>query len=296
MKHIKWFLLFSLLVLFAFQGCDTKDRSERPAGFDSAKELRTYFRWNPNRLPLVSAHRGGPVPGYAENAIRTFQRSIDAGASIIECDVRQSKDGYLVLMHDRTLDRTTTGTGDISDYTLEELKRLELVDEQKNPVGDEIPTLQEAFAWARDKGILHLDIKEPVEPSLVMAEIREAQALPFTVVIVYNFERMMQYFHLEPELMISASAGSVESVELLKSYEIPMENLQVFVGVSEPDPRVYTMLHDENRYCILGTMHNLDHKALKEGSRVYMELFQNGADIISTDQVDLAVEAVRAMR
>ncbi|RKY50471.1 MAG: glycerophosphodiester phosphodiesterase [Candidatus Neomarinimicrobiota bacterium] len=296
MKHVKMLLLFSLIALLAFQGCDTGAKSERPAGFDSGKELRAYFHWSPERLPLVSAHRGGPVPGYAENAIRTFQRSADVGAAIIECDVRQSKDGYLVLMHDRTLNRTTTGSGNISDYTLEELKRLELVDEHKKPTGDKIPTLQEAFEWAREKAILHLDIKEPVEPSLIVSEIRKADALPFAVVIVYNFERMMQYYHLEPELMMSVSAGSVKSVEMLQTYEIPMENLQIFVGVSEPDPQVYKMLHDENRYCILGTMHNLDHKALKEGSHVYMELFQNGADIISTDQVDLAAEAVRVMQ
>ncbi len=297
MKQVKLIFVVIVVWLLAFQGCGTRSGDiRRPSGFESADELKAYFQWTPDRLPLISAHRGGPVPGYAENALRTFQRSVDAGAAIIECDVRQTKDGYLVLMHDRTLDRTTMGTGDVSDYTLEDLKRLELTDENKNPTGDKIPTLQEAFEWAREKAILHLDIKEPVEPSLVVAEIREAAALPFSVVIVYNFERMMQYYHLEQDLMISASAGSVKSVNRLKTYDIPMENLQIFVGVSEPDPLVYKMLHDEKRYCILGTMHNLDTKALKQGSRVYQELFRNGADIISTDQVDLVVEAVRAMK
>ncbi|MDD3806617.1 MAG: glycerophosphodiester phosphodiesterase family protein [Candidatus Marinimicrobia bacterium] len=295
MKHGKIFITLLVGCFFFLQGCGKSSDVEQPVGFKSAKELREYFTWKPDRIPLVSAHRGGPVPGYAENAIRTFQRAIDAGAAIIECDVRLTHDGFPVLMHDKTLDRTTTGKGNVSDYPLATLKSLELVDEKKNPTGDKIPTLQEVLEWARDKAILHLDIKEPIEPSLIVAELQEANALPFSVVIVYNFERMMQYYHLEPELMLSVTAGSIESIKQLQTYEIPKENLKVFVGVSEPDPIVYNMLHDMKRYCILGTMHNLDNQALRQGSSVYQDLIKRGADILSTDHVNLAVEAIKTM-
>jgi glycerophosphoryl diester phosphodiesterase len=296
MKLWNRLFLITFLCVLGFQGCRFGAQDgDLPVGFKNADELRSYFQWSPDRRPLISAHRGGPVTGYPENAIRTFQHSFDVGANIIECDIRQTKDGHLVLMHDKTLDRTTTGRGDVVDYTLEELKRLELVDIHNTPTGDKIPTLEETCDWARNKAVLHLDIKDRVEPSLVISEIRNADAEGFAIVIVYNYENMMEYHHLNSELMLSVSAGTVESVQKLKEYDIPMENVQIFVGVSEPDPEVYTLLHDEKRYCILGTMHNLDNKAIKQGVRVYQELFRNGADILSTDNVDLAVEAVQSM-
>jgi len=293
MKTFRHALILTLLVLLVFQGCGQK--SESPVALKDADALKAYFEWSPDRKPLVSAHRGGPVPGYPENALRTFQYSIDAGADIIECDIRYSKDGILVLMHDRSLSRTTTGEGLVSDYTLEELKRIELVDMNGNPTGDKIPTLKETLEWARNRAVLHLDIKDGIEPSHVAEEIRQANAQGFSIVIIYSFEKMMQYHHLDPELMMSVTARSPEEVQRMKEYDIPMKNLKIFVGVSEPDLKVYEELHKLERYCILGTMHNLDNKALKHGVTVYQDLYRNGADILSTDNVELAVEAIRSM-
>ncbi len=293
MKPLKTTLILALLAVFVFLGCGQKGDS--PQGLKNAGDLQEFFKWSPNRKPLISAHRGGPVPGYPENALKTFQYSIDAGADIIECDIRYSKDGMLVLMHDRSLSRTTTGEGLVSDYTLEELKRIELVDVNGLPTGEKIPTLKETLDWARNKAVLHLDIKEGIEPSHVVEEIRQSDAKGFSVVIVYSFEKMMQYYHLDSDLMMSVTARSSDEIQRLKDYNIPMENLKIFVGVSEPEPHVYQELHDLKRYCILGTMHNLDNRAFKHGVTVYQELYRNGADILSTDNVELVAEAIRSM-
>jgi len=292
MKSLKLVLIPALLLL-VISGCGQK--ADSPVGLKDADALKAYFEWSPDRTPLVSAHRGGPVPGYPENALKTFQYSVDAGAAIIECDIRYSKDGVLVLMHDRSLNRTSTGEGLVSDYTLEELKRIELIDMNGTPTGDEIPTLKETLEWARDKAVLHLDIKDGIEPSHVVQEIRQANAQGFSVVIVYSFEKMMQYYHLDPDLMMSVTARSPEEIQRLKEFDISMKNLKIFVGVSEPDLSVYEELHNLKRYCILGTMHNLDNRALKHGVMVYQELYRNGADILSTDNVELVVEAIRSM-
>jgi glycerophosphoryl diester phosphodiesterase len=67
----------------------------------------------------VSAHRGGPGPGLAENAIPTFRNTlIAARGAFLEVDVSQTADGVLVLMHDDRADRTTTGTGAIKKPVL----------------------------------------------------------------------------------------------------------------------------------------------------------------------------------
>jgi glycerophosphoryl diester phosphodiesterase len=109
---------------------------------------------------LVVAHRGehGEVP---ENSIAAIERTAAAGISLAEIDVRETADGVLVLMHDGTVDRTTDGTGNVSDFTFAELQALTLVG---GTPGDEatarIPTFEDALALARETGIaLYVDIK-----------------------------------------------------------------------------------------------------------------------------------------
>ena len=83
--------------------------------FDSADDLAAALRWTETAPILVSAHRGGPVPGLPENAVETFEYALNHAPALIETDVRRTADGVLVLMHDETLDRTTTGTGRVDD-------------------------------------------------------------------------------------------------------------------------------------------------------------------------------------
>lgn len=89
------------------------------------------FTW---RLPLVDqdelpddflliAHRGASA--YApEHTLSAYQLAYDYGADYLEIDLQQTKDGVLVAFHDQTIERTTNGTGSLSDYTYEELKNL----------------------------------------------------------------------------------------------------------------------------------------------------------------------------
>ena len=81
-------------------------------------------------------HRGaaGIAP---ENTIKAFEKGLDVGADIVECDIQLSKDEELVVIHDHTLDRTTNKEGRVKDYTLEELKQLDAGE------GEQIPTLSE---------------------------------------------------------------------------------------------------------------------------------------------------------
>lgn len=92
----------------------------------SPNELRELFVYSKEWMPLVSAHRGGPVPGYPENCIETFEHTLEYAYSMLEIDLRYSKDGHIVLHHDPTLDRTTTGSGPVDDYTLAELKKTQI--------------------------------------------------------------------------------------------------------------------------------------------------------------------------
>jgi glycerophosphoryl diester phosphodiesterase len=101
------------------------------------------------------AHRGGIVPGYPENTLVAFRQAVKHGAEVIEVDLRATKDGEVVIMHDETLDRTTNGKGKVIDYTLAELKKLDAGG------GERIPTYEEALQLVTGTGVkLLLDIKE----------------------------------------------------------------------------------------------------------------------------------------
>jgi glycerophosphoryl diester phosphodiesterase len=71
--------------------------------------------------PLVVAHRGSSY-ALAEHTLGAYLRAIDEGADALECDVRLTRDGHLVCVHDRTVDRTSSGRGVVSEFDLDDLQ------------------------------------------------------------------------------------------------------------------------------------------------------------------------------
>ena len=123
-------------------------------------ELHEWFCYSPDRPIVVSGHRGGMVTGYPENCIESFEKTLSMMPSFFEIDPRLTKDSVIVLMHDATIDRTTDGTGRVSDYTYDELRRFRLRDREGNLTQFRIPTLEECIRWSRGKTVLNLDIKD----------------------------------------------------------------------------------------------------------------------------------------
>lgn len=124
---------------------------------------------NPNgKSILVAAHRAD-WRNNPENSIAAVKSAIAMGVDIIEVDVKKTKDGQLVIMHDYTLDRTTTGKGRVEDYTLDTLKTLYLRNGYRLPTRHRIPTLEEVMLAAKGKAMVNLDHCYPY--------IREAYAI-----------------------------------------------------------------------------------------------------------------------
>ena len=150
-KSIILTVLLALLLAAASSGESTRansvlDRLKNPSG--------DYI--------LVVSHRGDWR--YApENSLPAVQRCIDLGVDIVEIDVRLTKDGHLVAMHDKTVDRTTNGSGLVSEMTLKDIKSLRL----KNACGiqgsrHQVPTLEEIMLLARGNILINLDKTESV--------------------------------------------------------------------------------------------------------------------------------------
>lgn len=105
---------------------------------------------------IIVAHRGD-WRNAPENSLLAIQKCIDLGLEMVEIDIRKTKDGHLVLMHDTTIDRTTTGSGAIYNWTLDSLKALRLLDHRGKETTHEIPTLKEALELAKGKILVNLD-------------------------------------------------------------------------------------------------------------------------------------------
>lgn len=114
---------------------------------------------SPGAPPLLVGHRGA-CDCAPENTLVSFQRAVDDGADIVELDVRLTADGYVVALHDETVDRTTDGAGRIAELTLAEAQRLDAgAWFAPQFAGARIPALTEVFDWARGKVGLLIELK-----------------------------------------------------------------------------------------------------------------------------------------
>ena len=137
-------LKVSCLVLMLFGGA---------AGEVSARSIDDIlFRWqNPSDKDIfVVAHRAAFMENgqiiLPENSVPSIEYAIELGVDMVELDIRATRDGHFVLIHDATVDRTTNGSGSVADFTLAELRKLVLVNEVTGELTEHrVPTLQEVY-------------------------------------------------------------------------------------------------------------------------------------------------------
>ncbi|WP_289740605.1 glycerophosphodiester phosphodiesterase family protein [Muribaculum intestinale] len=92
-----------------------------------------------------------------ENSLQAIQNCIDMGVDMVEIDLKKTKDGHVILMHDRLIDRTTTGKGCPQDYTLQEIKELWLRNGAGHKTHHKVPTLEEAMSIAKGRILVNID-------------------------------------------------------------------------------------------------------------------------------------------
>ncbi|MCG1037416.1 glycerophosphodiester phosphodiesterase family protein [Polaribacter sargassicola] len=122
----------------------------------SIEELLTNLEDSTNKDIIVVAHRGD-WRNAPENSLQAIQNCIDMGVDMVEIDVRETKDGQLVVIHDVSIDRTTKAKGLVKDWTLSDLKKLNLVDGLGVETTHKIPTLEEVLNLSKDKILINLD-------------------------------------------------------------------------------------------------------------------------------------------
>lgn len=280
MKHF-----LSIILIFVFVSCkQTAEQSTASVHKDS--KLIQLFRASNTNYPNISVHRGGKgLKNYPENCLETLQYINDSIMAIYEVDIAQTKDGQLVLLHDNSIDRTTTGSGKVDQLTYKELQHFNLRDDYGNETQFKIPLFLDVLKWAVNHHvILTLDIKKTVSQDAVINAIREANAADISIIITYDVAQAKSAYALAPDLLLSVSARNDDEFDRLLEAEIPTKNMMAFTGTRLSSASLFERLHAKDIVCILGTLGNLDKRAKARGDLLYKEWKERGADILATDR------------
>ncbi len=131
----------------------------------------------------VFGHRGSPgFPRFGENTRTSFQKALDAGAAGFELDTRRCADGTIVVIHDATLDRTTNGSGRVSDFTYDELRALQAGH------GDPVPRLCDILDEFGGRCTIHVELKESPLAIDVAGMVASRKIAPHVVVIAFDHD------------------------------------------------------------------------------------------------------------
>lgn len=289
--------LLVIVISIAFAGCseiNTEKVKLHNIVINNTQDAEDFFTWTEDRIPMVSAHRGGRYYiGYTENTIEMFEYTLSHVPAIIEFDVRRSKDGILMLMHDETTGRTATEDKSIESLTIDEIRALSLVDYKGNEVSGGVPTLEEVLDWGRGKTMFTVDVKSVSDLDDVADMIISKNAEPFAALITYSLDVAESIHQKYPSLFLSVTLRNAEELERLQNRNIDLRKVVAFTGTSARDELFNNTLHELGIYTILGTMGNLDNSAMVRGQDVYVDLINGGADILSTD---FPVEAYNAFK
>lgn len=243
-----------------------------------------YFKNTKGDVPIVSGHRGGMTKGFPENSIETFENTLKHVPAFFEIDPRLTKDSVVVLMHDATLDRTTTGKGKLKDYTYAELQQFRLKDPEGNITDYKIPTLMEALIWSKGKTIMNLDRKDvPLEVTAKLIKQSKNEAV---MVTIHSPEQAKFYLADNPKRMLSVHILTMKSFLAYQEANIPWENMIAYIGpkFTDENREIMKLLHEKGVKCMISAAPSTDKLAdIKERALGYQKVFEDGVDILESD-------------
>ncbi|WP_252502054.1 glycerophosphodiester phosphodiesterase family protein [Sporosarcina sp. Marseille-Q4943] len=175
------------------------------------------------KRPIVAAHRG--VPSLApENTMAGYRLAYELGADQIETDLQLTKDGHLIIMHDLTVNRTTNGTGAVSDLTFEEIRQLDAgIKFSEEFTGEQVPTFKEFLQEFKGKDVILLvELKGAGFEEQVIKEIEEEGMVDQVVLQNFDLGSMIVANELKPEIPV----GYLYSAAVPGTTEAKIKNAQ----------------------------------------------------------------------
>lgn len=234
---------------------------------------------------LVSAHRGGPEPGFPENAIETLAHVMTQAPMLLEIDIRRSRDGVLLVFHDEELDADTEASGPLAEQAASVLQALRLRDNHGQFTGSRIPALSDILEWARGRAVLQLDVKRGVPHEEVVALLQAYDAEDYTAIITYTIADAARVAAASDRVMISTAIDEIDDLDALAARNIPPERIIAWTGLDTPRPELWSALTERGVSANFGTLWTLDDAIAAAGDdRAYARFADQGAAIVSTDR------------
>ncbi len=234
---------------------------------------------------MVVAHRGASRHA-PENTLAAFRKAIELGADLIEFDVRQTRDGHLVVMHDDTVDRTTDGRGRVSQMTLEEIRKLD-AGSWFGPQfkGERVPTLDEALETIKGGALPDIDFKAGTPEKLVEAVARHGLLGKLTL-YCGDWDLLRRTLAVSPRFLIRPTVplGLVGLPILIRELDPPIVN----VDWPQFTERLIVEAHLAGRKVFLNAM------GPNETEFGLGRMIDAGPDYIQTDRLDLLLPMLRA--
>jgi len=225
----------------------------------------------------VIGHRGaaGLEP---ENTLRSIRKAIDLGVDQVEIDVRMTRDGHLVVIHDETVDRTTNGHGYVKDLTLNELRRLNA------GKGERIPTLEEVLRLTQGKVVLQIELKTREATEATVHLVESLNAEKDVLVTSFMHELLGKVYELNPNLRTGALFSDIEGDICQRALNVHSEAIHVHYRNIERE-----IVEDAHGRGLKVEVWNPD---VVEDMRRMIDL---GVDAISTNRPDTLLNLLRSM-
>lgn len=254
------------------------------------RPIRKEFLDPTSKNVLVASHRAvhHQLP---ENSLPAIREAIRLGVDIVEIDVKVSKDGIPMLMHDGKVDRTTTGKGDLETQTFEELRKLRLMSNGK-VTEETIPTLEEALQIAKGRIMVDLDLKtERIDKVIEVVKKMDAGEFVF-------------FFDSDYEILAKVDAASKNYMIMPRAYSQAMADSAltrfkpevIHIDSKFYTPEVTSLIRGRGARIWINALGAPDEEIRKGNvSETLKNLTRQGANIIQTDEPEKMIRGLREL-
>lgn len=233
---------------------------------------------------VVIAHRGNHV-NVPENTLAACREAIRVGADYVEVDLRTTKDGKMVLLHDAKVDRTTDGQGALSELTWKQVKRLRV--KSKDGQKYHIPTFEEVLKLSRGKINIYLDFKN-ADIAKTWALIQQTHMEKQVVVYLNNEEQYQAWKSTAPNLPLMTSLPDTYRTDTGLETFLKTLDVQILDNLQTPE----LVQEAKNR----GVAVWLDVQSPLEGPARWEAALQKGVAGLQTDHPEALIEYLKSQK
>ncbi len=264
------------------------ERAEATVDADVARVVRidaggdSVYAWP----GVIAAGHRATAKFAPENTLAAIERAIEVGVDLLELDVRQSKDGVFVVIHDATVTRTTNARGRVADMTLAELQALD-AGSWFDPAfeGECIPTLEAALAAIKGRALPDIDFKAG-DPEALVALLRGAGFEEPLTMYCGDWDLLRATRDIDRRILFRPTIpkyGETGLTILIQEVDPPIVN----INWPHVTRRMVQQVHLAGKLAFINTMGSSDNEA---GIRLAIE---TGADYIQSDEIDVLLRLLR---